>query len=192
MSPQANLPIADSKATFVCQNCGDQFVTYIYRKPKFCSQQCANEVLACRPKPRLRKPEIHITKPCAYCGHDYHTTTHQERLRGSKYCSQQCKWDAMSEIRQGKNNPNYSGGHTREYGPNWPRQRRKAVRRDSHQCRVCGYHSGGNIILDVHHLKPIKSFNGDYRKANALNNLITLCRTCHPKVEKGTIPCPIP
>jgi predicted HNH restriction endonuclease len=37
--------------------------------------------------------------------------------------------------------------------------------------------------LDVHHIVPFRTFKGDWRKANELSNLITLCRNCHRKAE---------
>jgi len=93
---------------------------------------------------------------------------------------------------RGKGNPNYTGGHINDYGLNWGSQKRKAKKRDNHQCQVCGYVSGGDRVLDVHHIKKAKLFDGDFESANHLNNLITLCRKCHALVEKGKIECPIP
>lgn len=100
----------------------------------------------------------------------------------------------MSEERRGPLNPHWTGGTAKliDYGPNWPSQRRKAVRRDDHTCRVCGYRSGGDVILDVHHIRKVKEMDGDWESANKLANLIALCRNCHALVEKGTLTCPVP
>ena len=36
--------------------------------------------------------------------------------------------------------------------------------------------------LSVHHIIPFKQFNGDWKKANQLSNLISLCEfPCHRK-----------
>lgn len=98
----------------------------------------------------------------------------------------------MSVERRGEDNPNWTGGTADPdaYGPNWGRQKRKAKKRDEHSCQVCSYKSGGSKYLDVHHIIPIKHFDGDWQTANELTNLISLCRPCHTRVEKGRIPCP--
>ena len=37
--------------------------------------------------------------------------------------------------------------------------------------------------LDVHHIIPFRRFAGDWRAANDLANLLTLCPTCHAKAD---------
>ena len=37
--------------------------------------------------------------------------------------------------------------------------------------------------LEVHHIKPFRFFENDYMAANDLENLITLCISCHKKAE---------
>ncbi|MGQ0602905.1 MAG: Zn-binding domain-containing protein, partial [Anaerolineales bacterium] len=95
------------------------------------------------------------------------------------------------------------------YGPNWEQQRNAARARDGFKCRQCGKPEspspvasisatgegrGGGRQHDVHHNVPFRTFgylpgvNEHYRQANALENLITLCPTCHQRVEaaRGT------
>lgn len=179
---------------FICDWCGKEFEEYAYRQPRFCSRQCVAEFAAKQPKPNSQKPEIHIQLTCEICGKLYQTTTHQVRERGSRFCSRKCMGIAKSNTMRGEGNPNWNGGtlDPDAYGPNWGRQSRKAKKRDKHTCQVCGYKSGGDRILDVHHIKPIKEFNGNWKLANQLYNLISLCRPCHRKVEVGKIPCPVP
>jgi len=75
-----------------------------------------------------------------------------------------------------------------EYGPNWQQQRQKALARDNHQCRLCGAAEG---MLHVHHIRPFREFNyrpgqnEAYREANQIDNLITLCPSCHRQAEAG-------
>ncbi|MBM4429176.1 MAG: DUF1998 domain-containing protein, partial [Chloroflexi bacterium] len=75
------------------------------------------------------------------------------------------------------------------YGPNWEVQRRRARERDGYRCCNCGRPESPGREHDVHHLQPFRTFdyrpghNTAYIAANALSNLITLCPTCHPKVE---------
>lgn len=178
------------KKIYTCQVCKKEFVEWVYRNRVACSRTCASKMSIGCPKPTRQKPEIHITKDCLQCGKEYKTTTHHVRLRGSNFCSKDCMYEHSSANRRGIDNPNWSGGHIDNYGPNWHRQKRKAIKRDKSTCQVCGYKSGGDIILDVHHITPAKTFT-DFELANNLSNLITLCRICHMKVEKGKIPCPI-
>lgn len=179
------------RAIFTCEWCKKDFESWVYRPNRFCSNQCRSEYGARQPKPNARKPEIHITRTCEYCGKTYQTTTHQVRLRNSRFCSYGCRYASLSIERRGENNPHWNGGSVDPdaYGSNWYRQKRKAKKRDNHTCQVCGYRTGGKRFLDVHHIIPIKKFNGDWQKANMLENLISLCRRCHIKVEMGKIPC---
>lgn len=79
----------------------------------------------------------------------------------------------------------------KEYGPNWSKQRRKCLERDSRQCRICGVQRSE---LDrepaVHHITPRQQFDkGDWTDMNALSNLITLCPSCHGKHEGKYTDC---
>ncbi len=88
-----------------------------------------------------------------------------------------------------------------DYGPNWQQQRKRALERDGRQCRMCGVGGDGDlaglgkparsITLHVHHIRPFREFNylpdqnEAYREANQLDNLITLCPSCHRQAETG-------
>lgn len=75
-----------------------------------------------------------------------------------------------------------------DYGPNWKTQRLRALDRDAHQCRMCG---AREVTLHVHHIRPFREFNyvpgqnEAYQAANQLDNLITLCPSCHRQAEAG-------
>lgn len=76
-----------------------------------------------------------------------------------------------------------------EYGPNWSKQRQKALDRDGYTCRVCGTSSKElDRELSVHHIKPRREFDGNW-KQNELDNLITVCPQCHGKVEGEWTDC---
>lgn len=57
-------------------------------------------------------------------------------------------------------------------------QKRKARTRDKRLCQTCGA-----LGTDVHHIVPFRWFDGDWQKANALANLVTLCKPCHRKAD---------
>ena len=75
-----------------------------------------------------------------------------------------------------------------DYGPNWQQQRQKVLQRDDYRCRTCG--AAGSTHLHVHHIRPFREYgfisgeNENYRKANKLDNLITLCPSCHRRAEE--------
>ena len=83
------------------------------------------------------------------------------------------------------------------YGPNWQQQRRRALERDGYRCRTCGAQSkqAGDeeqgALLHVHHIRPFRDYgytpgaNENYRVANQLENLVTLCPSCHRRAEAG-------
>ncbi len=179
------------KKVYTCQVCSKEFIGWVYRNRVACSRTCGSKMSIGCPKPTKQKAEIHILKNCLECGIAYKTTTHQIRLRGSNFCSPKCQGQYRSKQMRGNKNHNYKGNSTSYYGVNWESQKRKAKKRDSSTCQVCGYKSGGKVFLEVHHIKPVKTFT-DLEIANHLSNLITLCRNCHVKVERGKIPCPIP
>lgn len=78
-----------------------------------------------------------------------------------------------------------------DYGPNWPARRDAARARDGHTCRHCGTPEREGRQHDVHHITPFRAFgyvpdvNDLYKLANRLENLITLCPTCHYRVERA-------
>lgn len=78
-----------------------------------------------------------------------------------------------------------------DYGPNWPQQRDAARRRDGYRCTLCGAPERPGRQHDVHHKRAFRTFgyvpgrNDAYLEANRLENLVTLCRSCHQAIERG-------
>jgi DEAD/DEAH box helicase domain-containing protein len=74
-------------------------------------------------------------------------------------------------------------------GPNWEQQRNQARARDGQRCRHCGAPERPGRSHDVHHIQPFRTFgyvrgkNEHYLEANRLENLVTLCTSCHRRVE---------
>lgn len=83
------------------------------------------------------------------------------------------------------------------YGPGWTHQRSKIRKRDGHACVVCGISRAEyKRALDVHHIHNRRKFgyipgqNLNYRWANHPANLITVCQSCHQKIEMGSLDVP--
>ncbi len=70
-----------------------------------------------------------------------------------------------------------------DYGLDWPRIRLAVRKRDGFRCQVCGVPESGREH-DVHHKIPFKAFTSAV-EANRLDNLITLCSSCHRKAEQN-------
>lgn len=92
---------------------------------------------------------------------------------------------------QGEDNPWYKDGKShREYGDSWDEIRKNIRERDGYMCQQCGISQREHLQLfdirfDVHHITPLSEFNS-IDEANSSDNLITLCRSCHRKVEAGS------
>jgi DEAD/DEAH box helicase domain-containing protein len=74
------------------------------------------------------------------------------------------------------NDPNH-------YGPGWSQIRDRVRARDKYTCQVCG-DVETNRQHDVHHKVPFRAFPS-YVEANRLENLTTLCPSCHHKAEQN-------
>ncbi len=84
-----------------------------------------------------------------------------------------------------------------EYGANWQSQRAAARARDGYRCQSCGVPERGGKQHDVHHKIPFRAFVADaglrpglaaaeaWRAANVLDNLATLCSSCHHRAENS-------
>lgn len=82
-----------------------------------------------------------------------------------------------------------------DYGPNWTAQRNAARARDGFRCQGCGQPEQNGRQHDVHHKVPLRAFVADpllrpgltadqaWQAANRLENLVTLCPTCHRRAE---------
>jgi hypothetical protein len=81
----------------------------------------------------------------------------------------------------GEGNSNWQGGKSFElYGPEFNNTLKEQIRkRDNHQCQECGWFQMAlGYRLPVHH----KDFN---KKNNDPDNLISLCRSCHTKINRN-------
>ncbi|UXF49856.1 nuclease [Haloquadratum phage sp.] len=76
---------------------------------------------------------------------------------------------------------------TGHYDGEWMKAREKARSRDGYNCQRCGVSEDElNRELDVHHKVPYRIFD-DPKKANELDNLVSLCNRCHPIVEAWSL-----
>lgn len=130
---------------------------------------------------------------CDNCGVSFARNRREMKDHKNHFCCKECHAKWQDAHTHGANSNSWKGGHPAYYGPNWDEQKRKARRRDGYQCQACGERQRYNKALHVHHIKPLRSFNcnpsdaSGYLEANRLENLISLCASCHRKVENRTL-----
>lgn len=173
------------KVSTNCPECGRKFTYHKSWPRKYCSRVCASKNTVDN-IPGWQPSAYETT--CEQCGKTYTTTPKSTRGR---FCCHKCfsEWQLLNAP-TGPDHPNWKGGYIPYYGRDWRRQRRAARKRDGHTCQRCGITQEQlGRHLDVHHIKPFREFDGDYKSANKLENLISLCPSCHKLVETYGIDC---
>ncbi len=93
-------------------------------------------------------------------------------------------WLSLSEVALSRLREAGSWSNDRNiYGSDWARIRDRVRARDKYQCQVCGTIETDRQH-DVHHKTPFRAFTS-IEEANRIENLTTLCKTCHRKVEQN-------
>lgn len=161
-----------------CLECGVVFRVSKSKPRKFCSQTCSNRYWH---KQSPSKKSIFV---CKWCGKEFEQWTY----RKPTMCSNQCRSEYGASIRAKQL---YKGGSVISRGMNWKKQAKLARQRDNYTCQVCGRNGWlDRFRVQVHHIIPYRLFNEDYEKANNLDNLVSLCPSCHPRVEAGIVKLP--
>lgn len=159
-----------------CANCGEEILRAEWQRERVNRHYCSYE---CMEKPK-------VTLECDWCEEDFAVVPSLAETR--RFCSRRCEASWKSKHQTGENHPRWRGGYEQYYGPTWPSQRRKALRRDQYRCQDCRMTLPESLEdygeeLHVHHLTRVNDFKEDGvlddREANALDNLVTLCRPCH-------------
>lgn len=130
----------------------------------------------------------------------YSTTTYENRFNTWNEALKAAGLDTRTRGEwnlSGEDHPRWKGKPDPYYGQNWPERREEALERDGHTCRIpgCEMTTGESKKryghgLHVHHIERLKEFEDsgciDYKAANALSNLVTLCTVHHTKAEFGS------
>jgi 5-methylcytosine-specific restriction endonuclease McrA len=167
----------------ICKTCGKSY----YRPPSSPSVYCSAACMSIAFSGRISPQNIRQQVSCAFCGSAILRAPWHIKQSQKAFCTRRCfgKWKAANWT--AADNPAWTGGKAYYYGENWKRQSRLARFRDGHKCRVCGKPEDKNFrVLDVHHVIPFRRFGlADYRAANSLANLITLCPSCHCQADRN-------
>lgn len=171
----------DAKTTLNCKYCGKKYQRWKTQKERsnYCSKECLfndNQRKTGEEHPKYKKKELE----CIVCGENYKVPPSRANI--SKYCSRECHGEWISQNWVGEDHPRWVHGNSDYYGKNWLSKREERLEKDNHKCQNCGAEEN----LHVHHVQPKREFK-KVEDANTINNLITLCRSCHPKAEAGKI-----
>lgn len=156
---------------------------YRSRANFYCDEICQHRGLALykgEASGRWIEPKTLI---CEGCGISYDEPKNVKAGRTSKFHNRTCYIKHAKSL-VGNKHPRYVG-QGKYRGLDWAEQRRRAAERDNGVCQFCNKDVGINTI-DVHHIRAAKLFNGNYTAANALSNLVSLCRPCHAEMEGRT------
>lgn len=170
-----------------CKVCGTMFDPTKH-EANYCSNECWR-----------RDQTAKLLRFCVVCGqmfvpwrgdvfHDIPITCSSKCLEIYSKQQEEIRRKKISLAFRGANHPAWLGGKQTWRGENWKWQRSVALKRDGYKCCSCGISNKAHkkkykSSLEVHHIKPFRFFENDYMAANDLENLITLCISCHKKAE---------
>jgi hypothetical protein len=171
-----------NRVKIICEICRKTFEVPKNREftARFCSKKCLGIANGLRGQKELRN---RLEVECGNCRAIIFKKPSE--LRNLNFCSVKCMGDYYhkSGMFSGENSGTWAGGDINYYGPNWRIQRQKARERDNYTCQDCGITEEPlGHELSVHHIKLFRDFNGDWKSANELSNLLSLCEhPCHRK-----------
>jgi ribosomal protein S27AE len=182
----------DAQESATCRRCDTEFTYYPSDKPGVYCSDCVGKMEEFIGTPAYEIWEVErVERECEHCGVEFSMLKCNAVYGHGRFCSDECQNDWMSENWRGEDHPAWEGEDAGDsYVKDWRSARRKALTRDNHECQRCG--DGRSEIgrnPDVHHIKPVEQFD-DYNDAHTLDNLVTLCPSCHKKVESGSVPVP--
>lgn len=153
----------------ICKYCGKHYLVWGSQKGKnYCSWNCYLEDLK----------DGKIKTKCLFCKKEMIISKVRIENSRGKYCSKDCFWASMKLPEEQLKQHQLENLHKQRFGGN----REEVLERDDNKCTECG----GTEKLVIHHIdgKGYKSV-GFKNMNNKIENLITLCKTCHDKLHRG-------
>jgi 5-methylcytosine-specific restriction endonuclease McrA len=188
---EANPSWNGGKVEVECENCGDTFkVTQAldgYRK--HCSRSCYAEMQS-EKYTGANASNFQggtVTIECEVCADVFEVKRAREDV--ARFCSYDCMGEVYQDTMSGQDHPRWIEAPDPYYGPNWDERRKQRLEKDDYTCQDCGDScENRDRNFPVHHITPIRDFKNDdgtydYKTANEMSNLITLCISCHQKWE---------
>ena len=154
----------------ICHQCSKEYDNLDYRpnRPqKYCSRACRDEAQRTR-----------VLLTCRQCGKEFHRKAYmadwsQER---GPFCGFACYgiWQRRNLL--GPDHPSFVPTSPCRGSAQWTRNRILVLERDGKHCVACGSANR----LHVHH---IREWNQADPSTHAMDNLVTLCASCHRKAH---------
>jgi 5-methylcytosine-specific restriction endonuclease McrA len=175
-----------------CVECGAEFRYYPSEKAGlYCPSCVADPSVTCNGTASSKGGQRSVD--CSHCGVEIRVPRSKATNQQHVFCDRSCYRRWLSTRRReegvwsGADNPNWrpEANSPETYGSGWSRARRQALERDDYRCQHCGVTRddlGQNP--DVHHQVPVGAFE-DTQEAHRLENLVTLCRSCHLRAERA-------
>lgn len=166
-----------------CNWCNKSFYkpNCIIKDNNFCNRDCYNEWFKINFVGKKNPNFVDKIKfICEYCGDEFGRKPSYSCKSILKFCSKEChnKWISKNWV--GSDNP-YWTGYRLYYDmsrKDWISVSDKVRKLDGNRCKICKCMSDV-FKHDVHHMLPYR-----ISKDNSLDNLITLCKSCHQGIEK--------
>jgi 5-methylcytosine-specific restriction endonuclease McrA len=121
-----------------------------------------------------------VERRCVACRKTMQVPAWYAKVVELHFCGDACRSEWVAQ------QPDFQpqlGQHSRWHGANWDLQAKKARERDGFACQLCGIAEEKlGRQLDVHHKIPYRSFKSNV-EANKLENLVSVCASCHAKLE---------
>ena len=128
----------------------------------------------------VRSSGTEVERACVRCRKAVQVPAWYAEMVELHFCSDICRRQWVEQ------QPDFQprlGQPSRRRGANWDEQAKRARARDGYACRVCGItEEEVGRQLDVHHKIPYRSFKSNV-EANKLENLVSVCASCHAKLE---------
>jgi len=178
-----------------CAQCGDttrkQAAFLRDSENHFCDAECYGDWQSenCRGEDSRRWEGGKVTIQCDQCGKEALMWEHRVGQNDRQFCDDDCYKEWQSQNRVGEDHPGWRGGdYPRDRGTDWPALRGKTLEEYGYECQGCGrhdddHHAEHGVGLHVHHIQPVRQFD-DPADADTVDNLVPLCRDCHPEWEK--------
>lgn len=172
-----------------CDYCGRVYPrpgNYPESKHTFCSTTCAGKWKSRHNVGHNSPTWSRVQEQCGYCGKTIWIKRSLAENNEKYYCNQECMARDYETRVLGKDNPNWSGGKIRYYGPDWHARRREVRLRDKYTCQRCGVREEElGHELSVHHIKLFRDCESS-TEANQPHNLVSLCPSCHSFVHSNS------
>lgn len=169
----------DEKEAAECKRCGVEFEYYPSNKEGVYCSTCVEESDEFLGVPYYEVHDIERTKKvCEFCGRIIDVLQSRADRYPVRFCSLNCHALSLSEPETVAENV---------YRGKWYKIRQQVLERDEYRCQNCGISCDEmGREPDVHHIIPVREFENPQR-AHTLDNLISLCRSCHRLAEIGSI-----